>query len=61
MIRLRPDDRLLLHERAAARGMAPATYVAVLTRAHLRSLSPLPREELLALSWVAELVVSAGT
>ena len=29
--------------------MAPATYVSVLTRAHLRSLSPLPREELLAL------------
>jgi len=56
MIRLRPDDRLLLRERAAARGMAPATYVAVLTRAHLRSLSPLPREELLALKRsVAEL------
>jgi hypothetical protein len=29
--------------------MAPATYVSVLTRAHLRSLAPLPREELLAL------------
>lgn len=56
MIRLRPDDRLLLRERAAARGMAPATYVAVLTRAHLRSLAPLPREELLALKRsVAEL------
>ena len=56
MIRLRPDDRLLLSERAAPRGMAPATYVAVLTRAHLRSLSPLPREELLALKRsVAEL------
>ena len=56
MVRLRPDDRLLLGERAAARGMAPATYVAVLTRAHLRSLAPLPREELLALKRsVAEL------
>jgi len=56
MIRLRPDDRLLLRERAAARGMAPATYVAVLIRSHLRSLSPLPREELLALKRsVAEL------
>lgn len=56
MIRLRPDDRLLLRERAAARGMALATYVAVLTRAHLRSLSPLPTEELLALKrLVAEL------
>jgi hypothetical protein len=36
--------------------MAPATYVSVLTRAHLRSLAPLPREELLALKrTVAEL------
>jgi mobilization protein NikA len=48
-IRLRPDDQILLRERAAARGMPAATYVSVLTRAHLRSLSPLPREELLAL------------
>jgi hypothetical protein len=48
-IRLRPDDQLLLRERAAARGMPAATYVSVLTRAHLRSLSPLPKEELLAL------------
>ena len=48
-IRLRPDDRILLRERAAARGMAPATYVSVLTRAHLRSMAPLPKEELLAL------------
>lgn len=48
-IRLRPDDKILLHDRAAARGMPAATYVSVLTRAHLRSLSPLPREELLTL------------
>jgi hypothetical protein len=48
-IRLRPDDQILLRERAAARGIPPATYVSVLTRAHLRSLSPLPKEELLAL------------
>ena len=46
MIRLRADDQILLRERAAARGMAPATYVSVLTRAHLRSLAPLPKEEL---------------
>ena len=51
-IRLRPDDRMLLRERAAARGMAPATYVSVLTRAHLRSLAPIPKEELLALKRV---------
>jgi hypothetical protein len=47
-VRLRPDDQLLLRERASARGMAPATYVSVLVRSHLRSLAPLPREELLA-------------
>ena len=29
--------------------MRPATYVAVLTRSHLRQLAPLPKEELLAL------------
>lgn len=55
-VRLRPDDQLLLTERAAARGMAAATYVSVLVRAHLRNLAPLPQEELLALKRsVAEL------
>jgi hypothetical protein len=49
MIRLRPDDQILLRERAATRGMPPATYVSVLTRAHLRALTPLPQEELRAL------------
>lgn len=48
-VRLRPEDRLLLHERAAARGMASATYVSVLLRSHLRSLAPLPKDELIAL------------
>jgi hypothetical protein len=47
-VRLRTEDRLLLHERATARGMASATYVSVLVRAHLRSLAPLPKEELVA-------------
>ncbi len=56
MVRLRTDDQILLRERAAARGMPPATYVSVLTRAHLRSLAPLPKTELLALKrTVAEL------
>jgi len=56
MIRLRADDQILLRERSAARGMAPAAYVSVLTRAHLRSLAPLPKEELLVLKRaVAEL------
>lgn len=49
MIRLGADDRLLLSERAAARGMPAATYVAVLMRSHLRKVVPLPREELAAL------------
>lgn len=55
-VRLSPDDRLLLAERAAARDMAVATYVSVLLRAHLRGLAPLPKEELTALKRsVAEL------
>ena len=48
-VRLQQGDRLLLGERAHARGMPSATYVAVLVRSHLRDLTPLPREELLAL------------
>jgi hypothetical protein len=51
-IRLRPDDQLLLRERAAARQMAAATYVSVLVRAHLRALQPLPKQELMALKRV---------
>ncbi len=57
-VRLRPDDQLLLRERAAARRMAAATYVSVLVRAHLRQLAPLPADELRALNGVvAELGV----
>ena len=48
-VRIRPDDQMLLRERAAARGMAAATYVSVLTRSHLRSLAPLPKAEWLTL------------
>jgi hypothetical protein len=60
-VRLQGDDQMLLQERAAARGMAPATYVSVLVRAHLRLLAPLPREELLALKrTVAELGAIGG-
>ena len=33
----------------AARGLRPATYLAVLARSHLRSLAPLPKDEYLAL------------
>lgn len=49
LIRLRTEDRLLLDARSEARGMRAATYVAVLTRSHLRRLAPLPKDELLAL------------
>jgi hypothetical protein len=48
-IRLRNEDRLLLDARAEARVMRPATYASVLIRAHLRNLTPLPKNELLAL------------
>jgi predicted DNA binding CopG/RHH family protein len=55
-IRLAPEDRILLCDRATARGMPSATYVSVLVRSHLRNLAPLPKEELLALKRsVAEL------
>lgn len=49
MVRLMPDDRQLLDERSAARGMPAATYVSVLTRTHLRAVVPLPRAELQAI------------
>ena len=55
-VRLIAEDRILLCERASARGMPAATYVSVLVRSHLRNLAPLPKEELLALKRsVAEL------
>jgi hypothetical protein len=59
-VRLRPDDQQLLKERAAARGMPAATYVSVLVRAHLRSLAPLPKEELLALRRAVSELSSIG-
>jgi hypothetical protein len=46
---LRAEDRLLLDARAEARGMRPATYSSVLIRSHLRKLTPLPKDEYLAL------------
>ena len=50
MIRLLPDDQMLLHARAKARGMPAATYAAVVLRSHLRSVAPLPKEERTVLS-----------
>jgi hypothetical protein len=40
---------LLLEACAAARGMRPATYASVLMRSHLRHLTPLRKDELVAL------------
>ena len=48
-VRLRNEDRVLLEARAEARAMRPATYVSVLTRCHLRRVTPLPKEEFVAL------------
>ena len=55
-VRLDPQDRLLLASRAEARGMRSATYVCLLVRSHLRGVTPIPKDELLALKRsVAEL------
>ena len=55
-IRLRNDDLLLVRERAKARGLPASTYISLLTRSHLRSLPPIPTQELSALKRaVAEL------
>ena len=48
-VRLQASDHVLLRDRAEARAMPAATYVSVLVRAHLRSLTPWPKDELLAL------------
>jgi hypothetical protein len=45
-VRLRPDDHVLLRERAQGRGLATATYASMVLRAHLRAVSPLPDREL---------------
>ncbi len=44
--RLRTDDLSLLRERAKARAMPTSTYVSLLIRSHLRSVTPLPTAEL---------------
>jgi hypothetical protein len=45
-VRLRCSDHALLRERAVGRGLASATYVSMLVRAHLRNVPPLPDREL---------------
>jgi hypothetical protein len=55
-IQVRVDDHQLLKARAQARYLAPATYASFFLRAHLRTLAPLPNQELAAVKQaVAEL------
>ena len=60
LVRLRTEDRLLLDARAEARGMRPATYASVLLRSHLRKLTPLPKDEYLALKHSISMLASIG-
>jgi len=55
-VRLRPEDHVLLRERAAGREMATATYASIVLRTHLRGVTLIPDRELLELKRsVAEL------
>jgi Bacterial mobilisation protein (MobC) len=60
LVRLRNEDRLLLDARAEARGMRSATYASVLLRSHMRHLTPLPKDELLALKRSISLLAAIG-
>jgi hypothetical protein len=60
LVRLGNEDKLLLDARAEARGMRPATYASVLLRSHLRQLTPLPKDELLALKRSIAMLASIG-
>lgn len=59
-LRLAEEDWLLLAERARARSMAPATYVALLTRSHLRRTAPIPKAEFLALRQAVNEMTAVG-
>jgi hypothetical protein len=59
-VRLRPGDHALLRARAARRGLASATYVSMLVRAHLRGVSPLPDRELAELRHAAGALGAVG-
>lgn len=48
-LRLREDDLILLRDRASGSGCPASTYVSVLIRGPLRSLTPLPTAELAAM------------
>jgi hypothetical protein len=59
-VRLVPEDRALLRERAAARTMPAATYVSVLVRSHLRRLAPLPDREVSSLQAAVRELAAIG-
>lgn len=59
-VRLEPEDWRLLRERARARGMASATYLSYLARAHLRDVAPLPKAEYTLLRQSVEQLASVG-
>jgi predicted DNA binding CopG/RHH family protein len=59
-VRLVPEDRALLRERAAARTMHAATYVSVLVRSHLRRVAPLPDRELSSLQVAVRELAAIG-
>ena len=59
-VRLRPGDHALLRARAAGRGLASATYVSMLVRAHLRRAPPLPDRELAELRHAAGALGAVG-
>jgi hypothetical protein len=59
-VRLCREDQLLLIERASARQLRPATYLAVLARAHLRDLAPLPKDELQTLKLTVQQLTLIG-
>lgn len=46
LIRLHPDTRGVVAERARARGLPVATYISALIRSHVLNLRPLPKAEL---------------
>ena len=58
--RYRPGDGRLLEARAKARGMPPATYLAMLVHAHVRSVAPMPVEEVRALKGAVAALSAVG-
>jgi Bacterial mobilisation protein (MobC) len=59
-VRLSQEDQQLLAERSAGRGMPCATCISVLVRTHLRKVTPMPKEELLALKRVTSELGAIG-